>query len=260
MPPKKVKGGKAKKGKAGSKANRGDGNRRNNPRAFLAAAGPKAMRNKAYRALEKQEKQYHVTLVDRSAEANVPPPYIVVVVGPAGVGKSTLIQSLVKQWTKQNLGAVLGPVTVVTGKKRRLTIVECPNDMNAMCDLSKVADLVLLLVDGSFGFQMETFEFLNMCQVRAPKKARRTPWARCAACAARCRRRRRRCRQRRPPAAASLLPPPLPLPLLLPLSLLMPLPARREETELSRAASQGTAAPNSIDYNSLIASGRLLLP
>ena len=190
MPPKKVKGGKAKKGKAGSKANRGDGNRRNNPRAFLAAAGPKAMRNKAYRALEKQEKQYHVTLVDRSAEANVPPPYIVVVVGPAGVGKSTLIQSLVKQWTKQNLGAVLGPVTVVTGKKRRLTIVECPNDMNAMCDLSKVADLVLLLVDGSFGFQMETFEFLNMCQVRAPKKARRTPWARCAACAARCRRRR----------------------------------------------------------------------
>ena len=242
MPPKKVKGGKAKKGKAGSKANRGDGNRRNNPRAFLAAAGPKAMRNKAYRALEKQEKQYHVTLVDRSAEANVPPPYIVVVVGPPGVGKSTLIQSLVKQWTKQNLGAVLGPVTVVTGKKRRLTIVECPNDMNAMCDLSKVADLVLLLVDGSFGFQMETFEFLNMCQVRAPKKARRMPWARCAPRAA------RSCRR----------PPPLPsqlLPLLLPL----PLPARREETELSRAASQGIAAPNSIDYNSLIAYG-LLLP
>lgn len=31
---------------------------------------------------------------------------------------------------------------------------------------SAAADLVLLLVDGSFGFEMETFEFLNMAQVR----------------------------------------------------------------------------------------------
>ena len=30
---------------------------------------------------------------------------------------------------------------------------------------AKVADLVLLMVDGSFGFEMETFEFLNMLQV-----------------------------------------------------------------------------------------------
>jgi hypothetical protein len=33
---------------------------------------------------------------------------------------------------------VLGPVTVVTGKKQRLTLIECPCDMNAMVDLSKV--------------------------------------------------------------------------------------------------------------------------
>ena len=31
--------------------------------------------------------------------------------------------------------------------------------------MAKVADLVLLLVDASFGFEMETFEFLNMLQV-----------------------------------------------------------------------------------------------
>ena len=29
----------------------------------------------------------------------------------------------------------------------------------------QVADLVLLLVDASFGFEMETFEFLNILQV-----------------------------------------------------------------------------------------------
>lgn len=166
MPAKKVKGGKAKKLKGGKAANRGAGNKRNNPRAFLSAAGPVSMRNNAYRALEKQEKQYHVQLTDRSVEAAVPPPFVVAVIGPPGVGKSTLIKSLVKQWTKMNLGEVAGPVTVVTGKKRRITIIECPNDMNAMCDVSKVADLALLLVDGTYGFQMETFEFLNMCQVR----------------------------------------------------------------------------------------------
>ena len=34
-----------------------------------------------------------------------------------------------------------------------------------MLDVAKVADLVLLLVDASFGFEMETFEFLNILQV-----------------------------------------------------------------------------------------------
>lgn len=49
---------------------------------------------------------------------------------------------------------IRGPVTVVTGKNRRLTIIECPNDMGAMIDLGKIADLVLLMIDGSFGLEM----------------------------------------------------------------------------------------------------------
>ena len=36
-----------------------------------------------------------------------------------------------------------------------------------MIDAAKYADLVLLLVDGAFGFEMETFEFLNILQVHA---------------------------------------------------------------------------------------------
>lgn len=34
-----------------------------------------------------------------------------------------------------------------------------------MIDAAKYADLVLLMVDGGFGFEMETFEFLNLLQV-----------------------------------------------------------------------------------------------
>ena len=54
---------------------------------------------------------------------------------------------------------------MVSGKQRRLTFYECPNDLNSMIDIAKVADLVLLLIDASFGFEMETFEFLNILQI-----------------------------------------------------------------------------------------------
>jgi ribosome biogenesis protein BMS1 len=39
-------------------------------------------------------------------------------------------------------------------------LYECPTDMQAMIDLAKIADLALLMIDASIGFEMETFEFL----------------------------------------------------------------------------------------------------
>lgn len=41
-----------------------------------------------------------------------------------------------------------------SGKQRRLQFVECPNDINGMIDAAKFADLTLLLIDGSYGFEM----------------------------------------------------------------------------------------------------------
>jgi ribosome biogenesis protein BMS1 len=92
---------------------------------------------------------------------NEPPPVIVAIVGPPGVGKTTLLKSLVRRYTKQTLNDVKGPVTVVSGKKRRLTFVECNNDLNSMIDIGKIADLVLLLIDGSFGFEMVCHDLLS---------------------------------------------------------------------------------------------------
>lgn len=40
------------------------------------------------------------------------------------------------------------------GKQRRVQFVECPNDINGMIDAAKFADLALLLIDGSYGFEM----------------------------------------------------------------------------------------------------------
>jgi ribosome biogenesis protein BMS1 len=82
------------------------------------------------------------------------------------------VQSLIKKYTRHSMGDIHGPVTVVSGKKRRLTFFECPNDLNSMIDLAKIADLVLLMVDAAFGFEMETFEFLNVLQVHGFPKVR----------------------------------------------------------------------------------------
>ncbi|XP_017795416.1 PREDICTED: ribosome biogenesis protein BMS1 homolog [Habropoda laboriosa] len=133
-----------------------------NPKAFTFNSAIKAER-RFRRKQDIETKKQHIPLVDRSPLE--PPPILVAVVGPPKVGKSLVIQCLIKSYVKQPLTNILGPVTVVSGKKRRITFMECNNDINSMIDIAKVADLVLLLVDASFGFEMEIFEFLNICQV-----------------------------------------------------------------------------------------------
>uniref|UniRef100_A0A673BQU8 Bms1-type G domain-containing protein n=1 Tax=Sphaeramia orbicularis TaxID=375764 RepID=A0A673BQU8_9TELE len=136
--------------------------RKRNPKAFAVQSAVR-MAKTFHRAQDIKAKKHHIPLVDRTPLE--PPPVVIVVVGPPKVGKSTLIRCLIKNFTRQKLGDICGPVTIVSGKKRRLTFIECNNDINTMIDLAKVADLVLMLIDASFGFEMETFEFLNICQV-----------------------------------------------------------------------------------------------
>lgn len=131
-----------------------------NPKAF-GYANPGRLAKQAVRSHDIKEKRLHVPLVDRLPEEA--PPIIVAVVGPPGVGKSTLIKSLIKRYTKHSLSSPSGPLTVVTSKRRRLTFIECPADsLASMIDVSKIADIVLLMIDGNFGFEMETMEFLNV--------------------------------------------------------------------------------------------------
>ncbi|KAJ7601096.1 DUF663-domain-containing protein [Mycena floridula] len=133
-----------------------------NEKAFAPKSGRRADRQ-GRRNVERDQTRLHVPLVNRTPD-DEPPPVVVAIVGPPGVGKTTLLKSLVRRYTKQTLNEAKGPITVVSGKKRRLTFIECNNDLNSMIDIGKIADLVLLMIDGSFGFEMETFEFLNILQ------------------------------------------------------------------------------------------------
>ena len=49
-----------------------------------------------------------------------PPPIVIGVVGPPKVGKSTLVQCLIKNFTRKTLTNIQGPVTIVSGECRPL--------------------------------------------------------------------------------------------------------------------------------------------
>uniref|UniRef100_A0A2I3GXD7 Uncharacterized protein n=1 Tax=Nomascus leucogenys TaxID=61853 RepID=A0A2I3GXD7_NOMLE len=99
------------------------------------------------RTQDLKTKKHHIPVVDQTPLE--PPPIVIVMMG------KIFIFSLI-------------------GKKHRLTIIECGCDINMMIYLAKVADLVILmLIDASFGFEMETFEFLNIGQVHGFPKIMR---------------------------------------------------------------------------------------
>jgi ribosome biogenesis protein BMS1 len=60
------------------------------------------------------------------------------------VGKTSLIKGLVKHYTKQNLNDPRGPITVVTGKKRRITLLECPPDLPGVLFVLLCCNIVIL--------------------------------------------------------------------------------------------------------------------
>lgn len=66
------------------------------------------------RTQDLKTKKHHIPVVDRTPLE--PPPIVVVVMGPPKVGKSTLIQCLIRNFTRQKLTEIRGPVTIVSGR------------------------------------------------------------------------------------------------------------------------------------------------
>ncbi len=138
--------------------------------AKQAVAKPGALARRLRLSADRSEKRQKNPNAPVDRTGGDAAPRVVAVVGPAGVGKSTIIRNLVKHYSKRKLAAVSGPVTIVAGRKRRITFLEVGSDLPSMIDAAKVADLVLLVIDASYGFEMETFEFLNIASAHGMPK------------------------------------------------------------------------------------------
>ena len=104
-----------RKRQAGPKADRKKNKKHDgakNPKAFGFQGVQKAART-FRRKQDLETKKQHIPLVDRTPID--PPPVIVAVVGPPKVGKTTLIRSLIKNFTRERISDIKGPVTVVSG-------------------------------------------------------------------------------------------------------------------------------------------------
>ena len=101
-------GRKAQKKKAKTKSSEGG----KNPKAFTYKSAIKAARA-TRRTLDIKSKRNRLPKVDRTPLE--PPPVCIAVVGPPKVGKSTLIRGLIKNYCRQKVSSIQGPVTVVSG-------------------------------------------------------------------------------------------------------------------------------------------------
>ena len=71
------------------------------------------------RTADIKARKQHIPKVDRTPTE--PPPIVVAIIGPPKVGKSTLLRCLIKNFTKQKLSEIRGPVTVVAGMSNTLS-------------------------------------------------------------------------------------------------------------------------------------------
>jgi len=126
--------GYAERRKTAAEAIKKDGGRKTGREALRSEGVSNLGRTKkaVQRKAEMDHRKAAAPLTNRTDSEN-PPPVLVVVVGPKNSGKSVLIRSLVKYYTKINLGQVSGPITVIAGKTKRFTFVECPSDDLGYC-------------------------------------------------------------------------------------------------------------------------------
>lgn len=134
-----------------------------NPKGFSFNSVRRAQLQKQ-RNSDLEHRRLHQPSIDRTSTlSDVVPPIVIGVFGSTGTGKSSIIRSLVKHYTGHNINDIIGPITIITGKSQRITLIECSgSSISSMIDLAKICDMCLLTIDASFGFEMEVFEFLNI--------------------------------------------------------------------------------------------------
>ena len=86
--------------------------------------------------------------------------FIISIVGPAQAGKSTLLKSIVNYSTKINKFDVSNMVLILNSKKQLTVFIEAIPNIFSNLKCIKLSNLVISMIDGFFGMELDTFETL----------------------------------------------------------------------------------------------------
>ncbi|SBT87125.1 small ribosomal subunit assembling AARP2 protein, putative [Plasmodium malariae] len=138
-------------------------------KAYAFSGGINSAHRRKQHLFELEEKKLRVPKHFKEGSKNSP--LIVAIQGAKGVGKSTLLKSLLKHYVGITVNEVNnGPISIFTKNGRRYTFIETKDDILAMIDVAKIADICLLVIDGNFGFELETLEFISILNTHGMPK------------------------------------------------------------------------------------------
>jgi ribosome biogenesis protein BMS1 len=89
-------------------------------------------------------------------------PKIISIIGPKKSGKSTLIKTIGYYFNKNLFKYKKGPFLIFNKNKEDFILLESPLDMLSISNLTKVSDIIILVIDGFFGLELETFETIAL--------------------------------------------------------------------------------------------------
>jgi len=95
---------------------------------------------------------------------------VISIVGPRKSGKTTFINSLTNSIQSEQRLLLKQHTSLITKNGKNFLFIESTSDTLDLLNLSKISDIVVFMIDGYFGLELETFEFMNF--IRNNKKKR----------------------------------------------------------------------------------------
>ena len=89
-------------------------------------------------------------------------PKIISIIGPKKSGKTTLIRTIGYFFNKNHFKYKKGPFLIFNKNNEDFILIESPLDILSLSNLTKISDIIILVIDGFFGLELETFETISL--------------------------------------------------------------------------------------------------